>query len=63
MKPRTQHPLMTTGEAAHMFRVRPITICRWIAAGKLTEARTPGGHRRLRRTEVEALARRMGIEP
>lgn len=63
MRPRTQHPLMTSGEVAKLFRVVPMTVLRWVKAGRLTEARTPGGHRRFHREEVERLARENGIEP
>lgn len=62
MKPRTQHPLMTTGEVAKLFRVTPTTVNRWVNAGRLSDRRTPGGHRRLLRSEVEALARKTGIQ-
>lgn len=49
--------LLTPSEVAHMFRVDPKTVTRWAKAGKLSFVRTPGGHRRFRRSEVEALLR------
>ncbi len=47
--------LLTPAEVAEKFRVDPKTVTRWAAAGRLSSIRTPGGHRRFRRTEVEAL--------
>lgn len=47
--------LMTPGEVARLFRVDPKTVTRWSAAGKLTCVRTLGGHRRFRKSEIDAL--------
>lgn len=47
--------LLTPAEVAKVFRVDPKTVTRWSREGKLTSIRTPGGHRRYRRAEVEAL--------
>ena len=47
--------LLTPAEVAVMFRVDPKTVTRWAKAGKLTSIRTLGGHRRYRKTEVDAL--------
>lgn len=52
--------LLTPGEVAAMFRVDPKTVTRWAAAGRISSIRTPGGHRRFRELEVQALLR--GIE-
>lgn len=49
--------LMKPGEVAEVFRVDPKTVTRWAAAGRLSSIRTPGGHRRFRKSEVEALLR------
>ena len=49
--------LMTCGEVAAIFRVDPKAVARWAKAGKLTSIRTPGGHRRYFKSEVEALLR------
>lgn len=49
--------LMTCGEVAAIFRVNAKTVARWAKAGKLTSIRTPGGHRRYLKSEVEALLR------
>lgn len=48
-------PLLTPGEVAHLFRVDPKTVVRWAKAGRLPSVRTPGGHRRFRRSAVMAL--------
>lgn len=47
--------LLTPGEVAQKFRVDPKTVTRWAAAGRISSIRTPGGHRRFRLSEVEAL--------
>jgi excisionase family DNA binding protein len=46
---------MTPADVAAHFRVDPKTVTRWAKEGKLPVAmRTFGGHRRYRRSEVEA---------
>lgn len=47
--------LVTSAEAAKIGNVSKITIHRAVKAGKLTALRTPGGHFRFRRSDVEAL--------
>lgn len=46
--------LLTPSEVASLFRVNPKTVTRWARAGKLNAIRTLGGHRRFRRSEIEA---------
>ena len=48
-------PLMTPGEVADLWRVHAKTTTRWAKAGKIGSIRTPGGHRRFRKSEVMAL--------
>lgn len=48
-------PLLTSGEVAKMFRVDPKTVTRWAKAGRITSVKTPGGHRRFRKSEVDRL--------
>jgi excisionase family DNA binding protein len=54
--------LLTPGEVAAMFRVDPKTVTRWAAQGRLSSIRTPGGHRRFRASEVQALLRGAGLQ-
>ncbi len=49
------HDLMTPGEVAETFRVDVKTVQRWAIAGRIGSIKTPGGQRRFRRSEVEAL--------
>lgn len=55
----TQRPkeLLPIGEVAAQFSVTVSTVRAWERAGKLRAIRTPGGQRRFRRSEVEALLR------
>ena len=46
--------LLTPAEVADRFRVNPKTVTRWAQAGKISVVRTLGGHRRFRRSEIEA---------
>ncbi|WP_127784050.1 BldC family transcriptional regulator [Rhodococcus sp. X156] len=55
--------LLTPGEVATMFRVDPKTVTRWASAGRLGSIRTPGGHRRFRESEVQALITALTTEP
>lgn len=48
-------PLLTPREVADMFRVSTSAVNRWVKAGKLKTIRTPGGHRRYRKSDVSAL--------
>jgi excisionase family DNA binding protein len=47
--------LLRPREVAEIFGVRPTTIARWAREGKLTPLRTPGGHRRYKRSGIRAL--------
>ena len=53
----TSERLLTPGEVAALFRVDPKTVTRWATSGRLSSIRTPGGHRRFRESEVNALLR------
>lgn len=58
--------LLKPAEVALAFRVDPKTVVRWANAGRLPSVRTPGGHRRFFRADVEALLRRTpsgGVPP
>lgn len=55
--------LLTPGEVAALFRVDPKTVTRWATAGRIGSIRTPGGHRRFREAEVQALLSELTTEP
>ena len=46
---------LTPAEVQAAFRVHPLTVRQWANTGLLSSVRTPGGHRRYHRAEVEAL--------
>jgi excisionase family DNA binding protein len=48
-------PLMTTGQVAETFGVKPRTVTQWARDGKLPSITTPGGRLRYRRSDVESL--------
>jgi excisionase family DNA binding protein len=57
--PELDDDLLTPREVAEIFGVRTTTIARWSREGRLNPTRTPGGHRRYSRAEVnEVLERR-----
>lgn len=47
--------LMLPGEVARLFRVDGKTVNRWANEGKLSCFRTPGGHRRFFRGEIQQI--------
>lgn len=49
--------LLTAGEVAATFRVDPKTVTRWAKTRRIPSILTPGGHRRYRQADVEALLR------
>lgn len=51
----THDELLTVGQAAALVGVSTITLKRWEASGRIRSERTPTGHRRFRRSDVEAL--------
>lgn len=46
--------LLKPFEVANLFRVDAKTVSRWQQEGKLSAIRTPGGHRRFRKSEIMA---------
>lgn len=52
--------LLNPGEVARIFRVDPKTVTRWAKTGRISSVRTPGGHRRFLRTEVDRLLKAGG---
>lgn len=55
--------LLSVGEAAALAGVHADTLKRWERAGRITSLRTPTGHRRFRRSDVEALLVTSGRAP
>jgi len=45
----------TTFEVAKILSVNPLTVWRWCKKGKIKAWRTPGGHYRIPREEVDRL--------
>lgn len=60
--PPEQEVLLTPAEVARLFRVDPKTVTRWAKAGKIKAIRTLGGHRRYRKSEIQALLKMTGME-
>ena len=44
---------LTPGEVAAIFRVDPKTVSRWCLSGQMNYIKTPGGHRRILKSEVK----------
>lgn len=51
------------GEAAEILGVHPTTVRAWADKGDLPSRRTPGGHRRFRRSDLEGWERAPASEP
>lgn len=60
--PEDDRPL-TSGQVAELFGVVPETVAVWADEGKLPHFKTPGGRRRFRRSDVEALIASVGPDP
>jgi excisionase family DNA binding protein len=57
-------PILTTREAGELLGIAVSTAQQWIETGLLPAWRTPGGHRRVRLSDVSALLRaRAGLAP
>lgn len=54
--PGKPEKLLTPAEVAAIFSVDPKTVTRWAKAGLLPSLRTPGGHRRYRKSVIDGLA-------
>lgn len=46
---------LTPADVARMFNVSTNTVAKWADDGRLPSFRTPGGQRRFRRDDIEAL--------
>lgn len=49
--------LFTTHQAADILGVTPITVIRWIKKGAIPCMTTLGGHRRIKREDLERIAK------
>lgn len=47
--------LQTVVEVAARFRVNPRTITNWVRKHKLAATRTPGGHYRFRKVDIDRI--------
>src|SRR3954447_4075446 len=57
-QPTPPEHLLTPAEVAALVFVDPKTVSRWAQAGKIPCVRTPGGHRRFRSSDVQAIMSR-----
>jgi len=53
--------VLTTFQAADYCRVSPFTIRNWIEAGVLPAYKTPGGHRRILKHDLDEFLKRQGM--
>lgn len=60
MTQRDQAQWLSLREASEMLGVHPSTLRRWADAGTIPCTRTPGGHRRFRRTDLEHILQAEG---
>ncbi len=55
---KTDTSVFTVHQVSELLQVSPQTIVNWIEAGKLEAYRTPGGHRRIKRSDLEDFTRK-----
>jgi len=53
--PEPESDLLTSAEVADLFRVDLKTVGRWASSGRIKSFCTPGGHRRYRKSDIQAL--------
>ena len=51
---KTTITVFTVNQVSELLQVSPQTIVNWIEAGKLEAYKTPGGHRRIKKSALEA---------
>ncbi len=56
-----QNDWLSLGEAASILGVHPSTVRHWADEGSLPSQRTPGGHRRFRRSDLQQWARQKEV--
>lgn len=52
----TQHEWISLRHAAEILGVHPATVRNWADKGEVASRRTPGGHRRFKRSDLERIA-------
>jgi excisionase family DNA binding protein len=56
MRPTSdEHEWLTLGDASKLLNVHPATLRQWSDEGKVRIFRTPGGHRRFSRSDIERM--------
>jgi excisionase family DNA binding protein len=55
-------PLLSTGEAAQLLNVTPMTLRTWFHRGLLQAIRLPGGHLRISESEIARLRDGLPLE-
>ncbi len=53
----TSIAVFTVNQASELLQVSPQTIVNWIEAGRLKAYKTPGGHRRIKKSDLEAFVK------
>jgi excisionase family DNA binding protein len=54
---KTSISVFTVNQVSELLQVSPQTIVNWIDAGKLEAYKTPGGHRRIKKSDLEAFVK------
>jgi len=55
---RTDISVFTVNQVSELLQVSPQTIVNWIEAGRLGAYRTPGGHRRIKKSDLEEFVKK-----
>ena len=55
---KAETTVFTVNQVGELLQVSPQTIVNWIEAGKLEAYRTPGGHRRIKKFDLEDFSRK-----
>ena len=50
---KTEVSVFTVNQVSELLQVSPQTIVNWIEAGKLAAYKTAGGHRRIKKSDLE----------
>jgi excisionase family DNA binding protein len=53
---------LTTAQVAAIFSVHPQTVTKWAVQGLLPHLRTPGGHRRYKREDVDRMRAALTVD-